>query len=97
MHDNGAKAQSCVVQKFCTKGSQTLLSLQDTRKTNVSFHLKRYNLTNAVNFCKTFCTCSPSDLEQDPTVENAKKILIWASQVRNGRFGMFLRKMALVL
>jgi hypothetical protein len=27
----------------------------------------------AVNFCKTFCTCSPSSLGQDLTVKNAKK------------------------
>jgi hypothetical protein len=26
-----------------------------------------------VNFCETFCTCSPSSLGQDPTVENAKE------------------------
>ena len=37
-------------------------------------HFTRYNLTIcAINFCKIFCTCSPSSLKQDPMVENAKK------------------------
>jgi hypothetical protein len=39
-----------------------------------SLNFKRYNLTICmVNFCETFCTCSPSSLGQDPTVENAKE------------------------
>jgi hypothetical protein len=29
--------------------------------------------TRAVNFCETFCTCSPSSLGQDLTVKNTKK------------------------
>jgi hypothetical protein len=29
-------------------------------------------LIYAVNFCKTFCTCSPSSLGQDLKVKNAK-------------------------
>jgi hypothetical protein len=38
------------------------------------FHFKCYNLTiRAVNFCKTFCTCSFSSLGQDPKVESEKK------------------------
>jgi hypothetical protein len=45
VHDNGAIAQSCVVQKFCTTGGQRLLSLPGTMKKNFSFHFKRYNLT----------------------------------------------------
>jgi hypothetical protein len=45
-----------------------------TREKSFSFHFKRYNLTiHAVNFCETFCTCSPSSLGQDPMVEKAKK------------------------
>jgi hypothetical protein len=41
---------------------------------NFSFNFKNYNLTiHAVKCCKTFCTCSPSSLVQDPTVESAKK------------------------
>jgi hypothetical protein len=41
---------------------------------NFSFHFKRYNLTILEVKCrKTFCTCSPSSLVQDPTVESAKK------------------------
>jgi hypothetical protein len=63
VHYNGAKAQSCLVQNFCTKGGQSLLSLQGTVENNFSFHFKRYNLTiRTVNFSKTFFTCSPSSL-----------------------------------
>jgi hypothetical protein len=41
---------------------------------NFSFNFKRYNLTiHAVKCHETFCTCSPSSLMQDPTVESAKK------------------------
>jgi hypothetical protein len=32
VHYDGAKPQSCVVQKVCTKGGQTLLSLPGTRE-----------------------------------------------------------------
>jgi hypothetical protein len=74
VHDNGAKAQSSVVQKYCTTGGQSLLSLPGTVEKNFSFHFKRYNLTiRAVKCRETFCTCSPSSLGQDPTVESAKK------------------------
>jgi hypothetical protein len=74
MHDNGAKAQSCVVQKICTTGGQSLLSLLVTVEKNFSFHYKHYNLTiRVVKCCKTICTCSPSSLVQDPMVESAKK------------------------
>jgi hypothetical protein len=41
---------------------------------NFSLNFKRYNLTiRAVNFCKTFWTCSCSSLVQDPMVKSAKK------------------------
>jgi hypothetical protein len=74
VHDNGAKAQSCVVQNFCTRGSQSLLSLLGTVEKKNSFHFKRYNLTiRAVKCRETFCTCSPSSLRQDPTVKSEKK------------------------
>jgi hypothetical protein len=73
VHDNGAKAQSCVVQKFCTMGNQSLLSLPGTVEKNFSFHFKRYNLTiRAIKCRETFCTCSPSNLVQDPIVESEK-------------------------
>jgi hypothetical protein len=53
---------------------QSLLSLLGTVEKNFSFHFKHYNLTiRAVKCRKTFCTCSPSSLVQDPTVESAKK------------------------
>jgi hypothetical protein len=42
-----------------------LLSLPGTREKNFSFPI------HAVNFCKTFCTCSPSSLGQDLKVKNA--------------------------
>jgi hypothetical protein len=34
VHYNGAKAQSCIVQNFCTTGGQSLLSLPGTSKKN---------------------------------------------------------------
>jgi hypothetical protein len=92
VHDNGAKAQSCVVQKICTMGGQSLLSLSGTVEKDFSFHFKHYNLTiRAVKCRKTFCTCSPSSLVQDLAVESEKKWknFIWASWARNGRFGVF--------
>jgi hypothetical protein len=50
------------------------MSLLGTVEKDFSFHFKRYNLTiRAVNFCETFCICSPSSLGQDPIVESAKK------------------------
>ena len=43
-------------------------------KKNFSFHFKRNYLTiHVVKFCEFFCTCSPSSLEQDPTIESAKR------------------------
>jgi hypothetical protein len=73
VHYDGAKAQSCIVQKFCTTGGQSLLSIPGTSKKNSSFYFKHYNLTiRAVNFRETFCTCSPSSPGQDPMVESAK-------------------------
>jgi hypothetical protein len=74
VHDNGAKAQSCVVQKFYTMGGQSLLYLPGTVEKNFSFYFKRYDLTiRAVKCWETFCTCSPSSLVQDPTVESETK------------------------
>jgi hypothetical protein len=82
VHYNGAKPQNYIVEKFCITGGQSLFSLPDTVEKPFSFHFKRYNLTiHAVNFRKTFCTCSPSSLGQDRTVESTKKQkkIIWAS------------------
>jgi hypothetical protein len=74
VHYDGAKPQSCIVEKFCTTGGQSLLSLLGTVEKNFSFHFKRYNLTiRAVNFCETFWTYSYSSLGQDLTVKSAKK------------------------
>jgi hypothetical protein len=95
VHDNGAKAQSCIVQKFCITGGQSLLSQPSTMEKNFSFHFKRYNLTiRVVKWRETFFTCSPSSLVQEPMVENAKseKNFIFSSWARNGRFGAFFEK-----
>jgi hypothetical protein len=49
--------------------------LLGTRENNFSFHFKCNYLTiRAVKFCEFFCTCSPSSLGQDPTIESAKII-----------------------
>jgi hypothetical protein len=67
-------SQVCVVQNFCIKGGQTLLSLPGTREKKHFFHFKRYNLTiRAVNFCETFCTSSLSSLGQDLMVGSTEK------------------------
>jgi hypothetical protein len=78
MHHNGAKVQSCVVQIFCTRGSQSLLPLPGTREKSFSFHFKRYYLRiRAVNFIETFCTCSPTSLGQDLIVQSAIYLFIF--------------------
>jgi hypothetical protein len=47
--------QKLKVQKICTTGGQSLLSLLGTVEKNFSFHFKRYNLTiHVVNFFETF-------------------------------------------
>jgi hypothetical protein len=75
---------------FFAKNAQ-LLSRLGTREKNFYFPI------HAVNFCKTFCTCSPSSLGQDLIVKNAKRYIffIWASWARNGNFECFLRKKGL--
>jgi hypothetical protein len=79
VHYDGAKAQSCIVENFCTMGGQSLLSLLGTSKKNFSFHFKHYNLTiHAVNFFETFCTCSPSSLWQDPIVKVQRKEIFFS-------------------
>jgi hypothetical protein len=73
VHYNGAKPQNCIVEKFCTTGNKSLLSLPGIVEKNCSFNFKHYNLTIcAVNFRETFCTCFPSSLGQDPIVEVQK-------------------------
>jgi hypothetical protein len=68
-----------IVPNFCTKGNQSLLSLQGTREKNFSFNFKRLILTiRAVNFFETFCTCSPNILGQDLTVKVAKFYFIFS-------------------
>jgi hypothetical protein len=64
---NGLSIQElCQETCFFAKNGQ-LLSLLGMREKNFSFPIR------AVNFCKTFCTCSPSSLRQDLMVKNAKK------------------------
>jgi hypothetical protein len=100
VHYDGAKAQSCKVQKICTTGGQSLLSLPGTSKKNFSFHFKRYNLAiRAVNFFETFCTCSPSSLVQDSTVKIPKieKNPFLLIKLEMADLSNFLRKMTFVL
>jgi hypothetical protein len=100
VHYDGEKAQSCIVQKFCTTGGQSLLSLLGTVEKKVSFHFKRYNLTkNTVNFFETFCICFPSSLVQDPTVKIPKieKIPFLLTELEMADLSIFLRKMTFVL
>ena len=83
-----------VVEKFCTKGYQSLLSLLGTREKNFSFQFKCYNLTICVvNFFETFYTCFPSTLRQDLIVKIAKKKMFFFCldflSYRNGRFEFF--------
>jgi hypothetical protein len=88
VHYSGAKPQNCIVEKFCTTGGQSLLSLPGTVEKNFYFYFKHYNLTiRAINFFETFCTCSPNSLVQDPTVESAKK---W----KKNSFGLLELEMA---
>jgi hypothetical protein len=101
MHYNGAKAQSCVVQKFCAKYYQNLLSLLGTMEKNFSLHFKRYNLTiRADNFCETFCTCFPSSLGQDLTIKIAIYFLFFIFgllELEMADLSHFSRKMTFVL
>ena len=99
MHWDGEEHQVFIVQKSFPKGGQTLLSLPSPREKNFSFYFQHNYLTICVvEFCEFFCTCFPSSLGQNPTVESEKKSkkFIWASSTRNGSFwGVFLRKKGL--
>jgi hypothetical protein len=100
VHYDGAKPQNYIVEIFCTMGSQSLLSLLSTSKKNFSFHFKRYNLTlRLVNFFETFCTFSPSSLEQDPTVKIPKKdfFSFLLLELEMTDLSIFLRKMTFIL
>jgi hypothetical protein len=101
VHYNGAKPQSCIVNKFCATGGQSLLSLPGTMEKNFFFHFKPYNLTiRAVNFFETFCTCYPSSLRQDPMVKIPKKVffvLFLLLELEMADLSIFLRKMTFVL
>jgi hypothetical protein len=77
--EDGGEVQVHIVENFCSKGSQTLLSLLGTMENSFSFQFKHYNLIiRAINFCVTYFTCSPSSLGQDPTIESAKRILFFS-------------------
>jgi hypothetical protein len=57
-------------------GGQSLLILSGTMEKKISFHFKCYNITiPTINFFETFCTCSPSSLQQDLIIKCAKKFL----------------------
>jgi hypothetical protein len=101
VHYDDAKAQSCIVQKICTTGNQSLLSLLGTVEKNFSFHFKRYNLTIcAVNFFETFSTCFPSSLGQDTTVKIPIFLIYFLFlllELEMADLSIFLRKMTFVL
>jgi hypothetical protein len=63
---NGLSFQKLLQETCFFVKNRQLLSLPGTMEKNFSF------LIRAINFCKTFCTCSPSSLGQDLTVKNAK-------------------------
>jgi hypothetical protein len=89
-----------MVEKFCTTGGQSLLSLPGIVEENFSFHFKRYTLTICVvNFFETYCTCSPSSLVQDPTVKSPKIDIFpfLLTEVEMADLSIFLRKMTFVL
>ena len=78
MHSHGAKPQNCVLKFFCTKDSQSLLSLLGTREKNFSFQFKHYNLTiHVVKVFETICACSPSTLGQDLRVKISNFIYLF--------------------
>jgi hypothetical protein len=88
VHYDGAMPQNCTFEKICTTGGQSLLSLLSTVEILFFLNFKRYNLTiHLVKCCETFCTCSPSSLVQDPTVESEKK---W----KKNSFGLLELEMA---
>jgi hypothetical protein len=75
VHYDGAKPQSCVVEKVCTTGGQRSAVPAGRVEKNFFSHFKRYNLTiREANFCETFWTCSCSSLGQDLTVKSEKKM-----------------------
>jgi hypothetical protein len=97
---DGAKPQNCIVEKFCTTGGQSLLSLPGTVGKNFSFHFKRYNLTiRAANFFESFCTCSSNSLVQNPTVKIPKIDFFpfLLTELEMADLSIFLRKMTFVL
>jgi hypothetical protein len=96
VHNNGAKAQSCIVQTFWTTGGQSLLSLPGTSNKTFLSTSKRYNLTiRVVNFFETFFTCFPSSLVQDPTVKiqkMEKKKWFLLTELEMADLSIFLKK-----
>jgi hypothetical protein len=65
---NGLSIQKLWQEAYFFVKNGQLLFLPSTREKNLFFPI------HAVNFCKTFCTCSPNSLGKDPTIINAKKI-----------------------
>jgi hypothetical protein len=97
VHYNGAKAQSCIVQKFAPWAVKVCYPC---RAQQFSFHFKHYNLAiRVVNLIEIFYTCSPSSLVQDPTVKILKieKIPFLLTELEMADLSIFLRKMTFVL
>jgi uncharacterized membrane protein len=95
VHWDGAKPQNCVVQKFCTKVSQTLLFVLGTKKksflsiSNVIISQFVWS-TFAILFAYVLFIVEGKILRLK--VEKGKDISIWASWTRNGRFGVFFEE-----
>jgi hypothetical protein len=98
---DGARLQNCIVEKICTTGDQSLMSLLCISEKNFSFHFKSYNLTICeVNFNEKICTFSPSSLRQDLMVKFPiinKLFLFLLLELELANLSIFLRKMTFVL
>jgi hypothetical protein len=95
VHWDGAKSQNLVVQKFCTKGSQTFLSLPGMRD-------KTFLSTSNVIFSQLVQPTSAKKIAHVLLVVFGKILLVkstkkWkkftcTSWARNGKFGVFFEK-----
>jgi hypothetical protein len=97
VHYNGAKPQNDVVQKFCTKGGQSLLFLAQWKKTffstsNVVISQSMRSIV-AKLFAHVLLVVQGKILRSK--VKKSEKNFICASWAKNGRFGAFLEKNSL--
>jgi hypothetical protein len=100
VHYDAAKAQSSIVQIFCTTGDQSLLSLWNTNKKKFYLYFKQYNLIiRVINFFEFFCICSSSSLEQNPIIKipNFYFFLFLLFELETVDLSILLKKMTFVL